>query len=278
MKYAYFNALPGVIILTDEFHTDNQLQSDNTLYKLIWIVEGTIKITIDHIDRNLKKEEVLSLNPLHLLEIKEIKGKYIMLLFNSAFYGIYRHYEEVSCNGLLFSISPHIIEIQASLPVSRQLHEIIKKMTYEYVLNDHLEGEVLRLLLKYFIIICTRLAKEKLAQASDQKDNPDIVHQYYMLVDHLFMEKKQVQDYADILHRSPKTLSNLFAKYQLPSPQQIIQERLVTEAKRLLLNSKETVKEIAAILGYESVYSFSRFFKRMTGESISDFRKKNSPL
>lgn len=275
MKYSYLNALQGTIILTDEFHTDSQLQGDNTLYKFIWVTEGTVKITVDHIDRQLKKEEILSLNPLHALHIKEMKGKYIMLLFNSAFYGVYRHQEEISCNGLLFSISPHIIDIRPSLSISRELHEIIKKMTCEYLLNDQLEGEALRLLLKYFIIICTRLAKEKLDLANDKKDSPDIVLQYYMLVDYLFMEKKPVQDYADILHRSPKTLSNLFAKYHLPSPQQIIQERLVTEAKRLLLNSKETVKEIAAILGYESVYSFSRFFKRMTGENISDFRKKN---
>lgn len=275
MKYSYLNALQGTIILTDEFHRDKELQGGNTFYKFIWVTEGTVKITIDHIDRQLKKEEILSLNSLHTLQIKEIKGKYIMLLFDSVFYGAYRHLEEISCNGLLFSLSPHIINIRPSLSVSRELHEIIKRMTYEYLLSDHLEGETLRLLLKYFIIICTRLAKERLDLANHPKDCPDIVLQYYMLVDHLFMEKKQVQDYADILHRSPKTLSNLFAKYHSPSPQQIIQERLVTEAKRLLLNSRETVKEIAVILGYESVYSFSRFFKRMTGENISDFRRKN---
>lgn len=67
----------------------------------------------------------------------------------------------------------------------------------------------------------------------------------------------------------------MFAAYRLPSPQRIIQERIVTEAKHLLLNSAESVKEIAALLGYENVYSFSRFFKRMTRENISDFRKKN---
>ena len=41
-----------------------------------------------------------------------------------------------------------------------------------------------------------------------------------------FKEKKQVQDYADILFRSPKTLSNLFASCGLPSPLKVIHERI----------------------------------------------------
>ena len=40
----------------------------------------------------------------------------------------------------------------------------------------------------------------------------------YVLVDNHFKEKKQVQAYAALLHRSPKTLSNLFAAYGMPSP------------------------------------------------------------
>ena len=43
--------------------------------------------------------------------------------------------------------------------------------------------------------------------------------------------KRQVQDYADMLCRSPKTLSNLFSACGLPSPLRIIHERIDAEAR-----------------------------------------------
>ena len=88
----------------------------------------------------------------------------------------------------------------------------------------------------------------------------EIVRQYYNLVDEHYRTKKQVQDYADMLHKSPKTLSNIFSTCKLPSPLRVIHERVEAEAKRLLLYSNKSAKEIADILGFEDQASFSRFF------------------
>lgn len=63
---------------------------------------------------------------------------------------------------------------------------------------------MLRILLKRFIITCTRLARERFAVAPGKEKAFDIVRQYYVLVDEHFREKKQVQEYADLLNRSPK--------------------------------------------------------------------------
>ena len=100
----------------------------------------------------------------------------------------------------------------------------------------------------------------------------DVVRRFYVLVDQYFREKKQVQDYADMLHKSPKTLSNIFSTCKLPSPLRVIHERVEAEAKRLLLYSSKSAKEIADILGFEDQASFSRFFKNMTGQSAVQFR------
>ena len=83
-----------------------------------------------------------------------------------------------------------------------------------------------------------------------------------------------MQDYADILCRSPKTLSNLFSTCGLPSPLRVIHDRIEAEAMRLLLYTHKSAKEISSILGFEDQATFSRFFKKMTGESVSDYRKR----
>ena len=90
----------------------------------------------------------------------------------------------------------------------------------------------------------------------------------------VYKTKKQVQDYADMLHKSPKTLSNIFSTCKLPSPLRVIHERVEAEAKRLLLYSSKSAKEIADILGFEDQASFSRFFKNMTGQSAVQFRNE----
>ena len=139
-------------------------------------------------------------------------------------------------------------------------------------LTDNLQEEMLRILLKRFIIQSTRIARQRLNITQEKEYSFEIIRQYYNLVDEHFRTKKQVQDYADLLHKSPKTLSNIFSSCKLPSPLRVIHERVEAEAKRLLLYSNKSSKEIADILGFEDQSSFSRFFKNMTGESPVQYR------
>lgn len=133
---------------------------------------------------------------------------------------------------------------------------------------------MLRIVLKRFIITCTRIARTRFGVGQENEQTFDVIRRFYVLVDSNFREKKQVRDYADMLCRSPKTLSNLFAACGLPSPLRVIHERTEAEAKRLLLYTRKSAKEIGSILGFEDVAAFSRFFKKMTGGSVSDYRKQ----
>lgn len=274
MEYDFSTKLKGTIALTDHFHVNRGLRNDNSLYKFVWVRKGSIMLEVDHIAMKLEEDEIVSLTPLHHVEVKEADGKYLTLLFNSNFYCIYGHDNEVSCNGILFNGTSNVMRLQLSERQSAVLHEITDKLTGEYLVKDNLQEEMLRILLKRFIIVCTRMAREKYAVSEEKEKSFDMIRQYYVLVDQHFKEKKMVQEYADMLNRSPKTLSNLFAIYKLPSPLRVIHERTEAEAKRLLLYTSKSAKEVAEILGFEELSAFSRFFKNMTGENISDYRKR----
>ena len=274
MEYSINTRLKGTIALSRTFHTQVSLAKDRSLYKFIWVQSGTLDLEIDHIPLRLEKNEIVSLTPLHHTEIKEADGEYLTLLFNSNFYCIYGHDDEVSCNGFLFNGTSNIVRLTLTDSQSAALSEITGKLEGEYRIKDNLQEEMLRILLKRFIIICTRIARDKFDIGSDKEKSFDIVRQYFVLVDMHFKEKKKVQDYAELLHRSPKTLANLFSSYGFPSPLHIIHERLEAEAKRLLLYTNKGAKEIADILGFEDLPSFSRFFKNTTGKNISDYRKR----
>lgn len=259
--------------MTSSFHADPVLRRDRSLYKFIWVQRGTLTLVIDHVETQLAAGEIVSLTPLHRIEFGESGAEYLALLFNSDFYCIYGHDDEVSCNGLLFNGSSDVMRLKLTAGQSEALHEITDRMVAEYAVADNLREEMLRILLKRFIITCTRVARERFAAGAGSERQFDIVRRYYVLVDRYFREKKQVQEYALLLHRSPKTLSNLFAVYGLPSPLQVIRDRTQAEARRLLLYTSKSAKEVAGILGFEDAASFSRFFKGATGKSISEYRR-----
>ena len=81
-------------------------------------------------------------------------------------------------------------------------------------------------------------------------------------------------EYADLLFLSPKTLANKFNKMHLDSPNDIIKNRIVLEAKRLLYYTDLTVKEIAYQLGYDDPAYFNRLFARKEGIAPSLYRKQ----
>lgn len=274
MDYQLNTRLNGNIAMTSSYHERASLQRDKTLYKFIWVQIGTLTLEIDHIPMRLEKDEIVTLTPLHHLEVKEVDGEYLTFVFNSNFYCIYGHDNEVSCNGFLFYGSSQVMRLALSAGQSSNLHDIVRIFRQESVIHDNLQEEMLRIVLKRFIITCTRIARQLFGVGQEKEKTFDIIRQYYVLVDRHFKEKKQVQDYADILCRSPKTLSNLFSTCGLPSPLRVIHDRIEAEAMRLLLYTHKSAKEISSILGFEDLSAFSRFFKKMTGESVSDYRKR----
>lgn len=251
-----------------------RLQRDKTLYKFLWVQNGSLAVEVDHIPMRLAKDEIITLTPLHHLEVKEVEGEYLTLVFNSNFYCIFGHDDEVSCNGVLFYGSSQVMRLELSEEQSSGLHDIVRGFCRESAISDSFQEEMLRIMLKRFIITCTRIARTKFSVGREHEKAFDIIRQFYVLVDGNFREKKQVQDYAGILCRSPKTLSNLFSACGLPSPLRIIHERIEAEAKRLLLYTRKSAKEIGDILGFEDLATFSRFFKKMTGECVSEYRKR----
>jgi len=131
---------------------------------------------------------------------------------------------------------------------------------------------MLVMLLKRLIIKTTRLAKEQLLPSVLKESQIDLVRKFNVLVDRNFKSKKTVGEYADLLFKSPKTLSNLFAKYNQKTPLQFIHERTVLEAKRLLMHTDKTFREIAFDLGFEDVGTFHKLFKKTTQKTPQHFK------
>ncbi|MBW1295678.1 helix-turn-helix domain-containing protein [Aquimarina litoralis] len=258
-----FNCSPALDLLTNK-----------GLYKILWSKEQAVSFRVDGSLIKLEKDQIIFCTPINVLEIDKNTEGIVSLVFNREFYCIQDHDQEVSCNGFLFfgSSVPQILTLKEKDKESFGF--MFDSFQEEFENKDQIQGEMLRTLLKSFLIKSRRLIKEELPEPGLPNNQLDIIRRFNILIEKHFREKHQVADYAELLFKSPKTLSNLFHKYSDKSPLATINGRIVLEAKRLLLYSDKTSEEIAYELGYKEAGHFSKFFKKHTGLNPSEFKNK----
>lgn len=239
---------------------------------ILWNIEGTSQLKIDGVDYILQPNCILFLTEFHKVEVLDI-GKARLVRFNRPFYCISTHDSEVSCRGLLFFGASKVPEIIIPEYELKKFELLWQMFEMEMAEKDNLQSEMLQMMLKRFIILSTRLYKDQNKFESSENDL-NIIREYNYLVEANFTKLHKVADYADLLYKSPKTLSNVFAQHHHKSPLQVIQERRMLEARRSLVYTEMSISDVAFSLGYEDIQSFSRFFKSQEGVSPKEFREK----
>ena len=89
-----------------------------------------------------------------------------------------------------------------------------------------------------------------------------------------YKNEKSVQFYANKLNISSKHLNRIVKKSLNKTSSELIADRIILEAKRLLIQSKLNVSEIGYELGYFDKSYFVRFFKKQTGETPLTFLER----
>lgn len=257
----------------EEFLESFRASKQPELYTFIRTTTSKAEIVVDSIPYTIAPSSILALTVVQYFQF--ISGKDLVVYqFNREFYCIKDHDQEVSCAGLLFFGNVHIPIIELDSREQRKLDILHEVFLDELETKDTIQAEMLRMLMARFIIISTRLLKAKEGFVETSKNTKiDLLRDFNMLVETHFKTEHSVSFYADKLFKSPKTLSNNFAKLNT-SPLQIIHERIILEAKRLLIYTDKTAKEIAYDIGFDDASHLSRLFKKHTTLSPSDFKKQ----
>lgn len=260
----------------DEARFDREFYGRDRKDKLLtiaWNQGETQDVTIDNVCYDFPSGSILCLMVNESFNFSAPKD-IVAWQFNREFYCIVDHDKEVSCVGFLFYGAPQRMFIALDTKEQNKIDRLLQVFLDEFDTPDHIQAEMMRLLLKRLIIIVTRLAKlQYVVEEELTGEKLDIIRKYNLLVENHYRSRHQVKFYADKLNKSPKTLSNLFALYKHKSPLAVIQERILLEARRLLYYTDKPAKEIAAELGFDDANHFGKFFKKNIGHAPSDFRK-----
>ncbi|MVU80873.1 helix-turn-helix domain-containing protein [Nocardia sp. ET3-3] len=118
-----------------------------------------------------------------------------------------------------------------------------------------------------------------LASPADARHRPPTREAFVWFREELetgFASRHQVADYAARLGYSPRTLNRLARENTGLSAKQLIDERIILEAKRLLVHSRNPVARIAADLGFDDASNFSKYFQQRVGTTPLAFRTRSS--
>jgi len=101
-----------------------------------------------------------------------------------------------------------------------------------------------------------------------------LIRDFSRLIEQNYLKQKQLGFYTEELKVSSSYLSERCKRYTGKSMQQLLLDRIILEARRLLKYSALTVKEIAFELDYDDPSYFSRLYKSKTGESPLSYRDR----
>jgi AraC family transcriptional activator of pobA len=99
-----------------------------------------------------------------------------------------------------------------------------------------------------------------------------LLRNFRKLIDQHFISLKLPKQYAELLYVTPNYLNALCQHMLGKAAGELIRDRVILEAKRLLTNANLNITEIAYTLNFEDNSYFNRFFKKNVGLTPEEFR------
>jgi len=254
----------------DQQSSNDRLNVSNTHYRLVFLTRGKCEYVLD--------KRRVSVND---LSIGIVKPHQSLSMLDSSYaegYVISFSYDYLQ---LAIISSPLIQQLHLgisnldSVPVPNSDHAFLSDLTnrimQEYDMSSGMKEEVVRGLFQVFALYLSR-ATSQLKPTIDLRCNR-YTKRFFTLLDQHFRTLKMPADYADLMAVTPAYLNNVIKDNLGFTTSYFIHQRILTEAKRLMMFEELNMKEVAYKLGFFDVSHFSKFFKRITGERFTDYKR-----
>ena len=272
LKYSFKDTFSVSSVQFEKACTIDHNEQQNA-YSIYWIQEGSGTYNIDFESYTFNDNVLFFLSPgqVFTVDSEQIKTAY-KLTFVRDFYCIQTHDKEVACNGVLFNNIYETPFVKPCEKDTKKLHFILESLIEEFQQNETAQYDMLQSYLKQFIISAVRVKKENHVIKEDAETR--LFKDFSLLVEQNFKTMHSVTDYANRLGLSPKSITKHFQKLGAKTPSDFIKSRILLEAKRQLIYTDKTVKEIAFDLGFNDPAYFTRFFTKAISKSPLQFKKE----
>ncbi|HET9570305.1 MAG TPA: helix-turn-helix transcriptional regulator [Bacteroidales bacterium] len=169
-----------------------------------------------------------------------------------------------------YGISPPLALNDSQLPAYQNVFD---QMKYFSESIGRFNREAIASLVQLFLVLSNNhcsIVKDDNPQLLESGNS--LLRSFRNLLNKRYASNHQVSDYADELAVTADYLNKIVKSLTGVSAKEHIQNKLVLEAKRALVFTDTSNKELAFTLGFEEAAHFNNFFKKMTGMSPGEFR------
>lgn len=136
-------------------------------------------------------------------------------------------------------------------------------------------ADLVRILMISIFIRASRASKVE-QHAHTSSYNHTLLKSFKKLIETNFVQLRFPKQYAELLYITPNHLNALCNDLLGVSAGQLIRDRVILEAKRLLINVELPISEISERLAFSDHSYFIKFFKKHVGATPDKFRKQDN--
>jgi AraC family transcriptional activator of pobA len=254
-------------------HHNLSLAHKHTFYHLVLFTEGAGAHAIDFEQFEVKPYQIYFMIPgqVHSWSFEGAVDGYVInfsVQFFQSFLLKPDYLEQFSFfNG---SINDAVVDLPDT--AKTDITSLFEQLITESEKGERLGTDMVKALLLQVFIKIGRLGYEKQG-SSINAYNYTLLKNFQKLIEQHYQTLRLPKDYADLLYITPNHL-NALCKDVLGLPAgEVIRNRIILEAKRLLINLSLTISEIAVKLGFDDNSYFTKFFKKLTSLTPEEFRK-----
>ncbi|MGR3760536.1 helix-turn-helix domain-containing protein [Roseobacteraceae bacterium NS-SX3] len=161
------------------------------------------------------------------------------------------------------------------LPLPASMRSLAEHLFTEYHRKDFARAQVLRALAGALTGLAARAIQSAEGAEAGDPASP-LFHRFERMVERDFKSRRPLADYARELAVSPTHLNRIVHQAAGQSASQLLNERVLREARRMLIYTNLTAAQIAYELGFTDPAHFSRVFAKGTGLPPRAFRQRGA--
>lgn len=244
-------------------------------YHILWIEKGEGTHFVDFNPIPLEDSSLIFI-PSNSVNIYDKAGLYEgkAIVFTDSFFCKNKKDAQFLHSSLLYNDLYHIAKMKVSSQAS-DLRVFFNAMETEFLREpDNSHFPILHNMLHIFLLQAEREMRKQGFDGLKPSRYLDDIMLFRSLLEKNFRKEKSVNKYASELNLSDKQLHRACISVLDKTPKQIVDERVILEAKRLLVHSKQAIKEVAYELGYDEPTNFIKYFRKHTNSTPSEFRDR----
>lgn len=262
--------------MIDIKHLDNTTELDQPRrirkYVLVCCSSGSAVLVVDENEFVLKANSVITITSgqVHYMKTKKAPKGFVLEFTYDFFCKNDADIELIFHNSLFchFALN-EVIPLGRSQLVGSELKQIEKELTetpYQYGISIHSRIE----------LILVEINRAKIRQGAEIWKPDALFLKFLEAIRTNFKNKRSVRQIAASLNSTEAKLNELSKLHTGRTAQNVMHGLTASEAKRLFMYERLSVKEVAYELGFNDPFYFSNFFKKQTRQSPKAYREKHS--